>query len=126
MHEIGQYTVDNGSIVYNGSSIIENPAILLDAEKGAYVTVLKLGNANAVESYFQMFTEKARTSGIAHLYQGLKCITFDKYAYFNADDIATIFNIAMNCTGHSILQHLADGNSEEIRRNLDKMQKIGY
>lgn len=126
MHEIGQYTVDNGSIVYDGSSIIENPAILLDVEKDAYVTVLKLGNANAVESYFQMFTEKARTSGIAHLYQGLKCITFDKYAYFNADDIATIFNIAMNCTGHSILQHLADENSEEIRRDLDEMQALGY
>lgn len=126
MHEIGQYTVDNGSIVYNGSSIIENPAILLDVEENAFVTVLKLGNANAVESYFQMFTEKTRTSGFAQLYQGLKCIIFDKYAYFNADDIATIFNIAMNCTGHSILQHLADGNSEEIRRDLDKMQKIGY
>lgn len=128
MHEIGQYTVDNGSIVYNGSSIIENPAILLDVEKDAFVTVLKLGNANAVESYFQMFTEKTRTSGFAQLYQDLKYIIFDfdKYAYLNADDIATIFNIAMNYTGHSILQHLADGNYEEIRRDLDKMQKIGY
>lgn len=68
----------------------------------------------------------AKYKGFAQLYQGLKCIIFDKYAYFNADDIATIFNIAMNCTGHSILQHLADGNSEEIRRDLDKMQTLGY
>lgn len=130
MHEIGQYTVNNGSIVYDSSSIIENPAILLDANKtsceDAYVTVLKLGNANAVESYFQMFTEKARTSGVAHLYQDLKCIIFDKYAYLNADDIATIFNIAMNCTGHSILRHLADGNSEKLRHDIDKMQTLGY
>lgn len=126
MHEIGQYTVDNGSIVYNGSSIIENPAILLDVEEDAFVTVLKLGNANAVESYFQMFTEKTRTSGFAQLYQDLKCIIFDKYAYLNADDIATIFNIAMNCTGHSILRHLADGNSEELRHDIDKMQTLGY
>ena len=105
IHEIGPFTTENGIIINTIShNTIEHPAILIDDDEEMPIT-LKMGNADFVQKYFHTKTSRSIAHGHHELIKNLHVIILNTPS-LSIDDIATIFNAAINCTGHSILHAL--------------------
>ena len=108
IHEIGPFTTEYGIIINTMCSIasshnkIEHPAILIDDDEDMPI-MLKMGNADFVQKSFDTPS-------------------------LSIDDIATIFNAAINCTGHPILHALCHMTNDitPVKEHIAMLQRVGY
>lgn len=120
---MAKYSNYNGSLYYDERILIEEPAIIIDVTEDMY-TILKIGDAKYLSSYYQTMIDKYNEIGVTDM--DVRLIIFDKYKFLNIDDIASIFNVAMNNTGHTILKKLVENNTDELKKEIVKIQKMGY
>lgn len=132
IHEIGPFTTENGVIINTMSSIasshnkIEHPAILIDDDEEMPI-MLKMGNADFVQKSFDTMTSRYIAYGAHELIKNLHVITLNTPS-LSIDDIVTIFNAAINCTGHPILHALCHMTTDiaPVKEHIAMLQRVGY
>lgn len=132
IHEIGPFTTENGIIINTMYGIasshnkIEHPAILIDDDEEMPI-MLKMGNADFVQKSFDTMTSRYIAYGAHELIKNLHVIILNTPS-LSIDDIVTIFNAAINCTGHPILHALCHMTSDiaPIKEHIAMLQRVGY
>lgn len=132
IHEIGPFTTENGIIINTMCGIasshnkIEHPAILIDDDEDMPI-MLKMGNADFVQKSFDTMTSRYIAYGAHELIKNLHVIILNKPS-LSIDDIVTIFNAAINCTGHPILHALCHMTSDimPVKEHIAMLQRVGY
>ena len=126
-HEIGPFTTENGVIVNTTSyKPIEHPAILIDDEEDMPV-MLNVGNADFVQKRFDTMVSRYTAHGDTELIKDLHVIILST-SVLSVDDIATVFNAAMNCTGHPVLHALCHMTNDitPVKEHIAMLQRAGY
>ena len=132
IHEIGPFTTENGIIINTMCGIasshnkIEHPAILIDDDEEMPI-MLKMGNADFVQKSFDTMTSRYIAYGAHKLIKNLHVIILNTTS-LSIDDIVTIFNAAINCTGHPILHALCHMTTDiaPIKEHIAMLQRVGY
>lgn len=132
IHEIGPFTTENGIIINTMCGIasshnkIEHPAILIDDDEEMPI-MLKMGNADFVQKSFDTMTSRYIAYGAHELIKNLHVIILNMPS-LSIDDIVTIFNAAINCTGHPILHALCHMTTDiaPIKEHIAMLQRVGY
>lgn len=132
IHEIGPFTTENGIIINTMYSIasshnkIEHPAILIDDDEDMPI-MLKMGNADFVQKSFDTMTSRYIAYGAHELIKNLHVIILNTPS-LSIDDIVTIFNAAINCTGHPILHALCHMTTDiaPVKEHIAMLQRVGY
>lgn len=132
IHEIGPFTTENGIIINTMCGIasshnkIEHPAILIDDDEEMPI-MLKMGNADFVQKSFDTMTSRYIAYGAHELIKNLHVIILNTPS-LSIDDIVTIFNAAINCTGHPILHALCHMTTDiaPIKEHIAMLQRVGY
>lgn len=132
IHEIGPFTTENGSIINTMCDIasshnkIEHPAILIDDDEEMPI-MLKMGNADFVQKSFDTMTSRYIAYGAHELIKNLHVIILNTPS-LSIDDIVTIFNAAINCTGHPILHALCHMTTDiaPVKEHIAMLQRVGY
>lgn len=132
IHEIGPFTTENGIIINTMCNIasshnkIEHPAILIDDDEEMPI-MLKMGNADFVQKSFDTMTSRYIAYGAHELIKNLHVIILNTPS-LSIDDIVTIFNAAINCTGHPILHALCHMTSDiaPVKEHIAMLQRVGY
>ncbi len=127
-HEIGPYITENGVLINTYShKTIEHPAILIDDDDVDIPVMLKIGNADFVQKYFNTMISRSIAHGHHELIKSLHVIILNAPA-LSIDDIATIFNAAMNCTGHPVLHALCHMTTDitPVKEHIEMLQRVGY
>lgn len=132
IHEIGPFKTENGIIINTMCSIasshnkIENPAILIDDDEEMPI-MLKMGNADFVQKSFDTMTSRYIAYGAHELIKNLHVIILNTPS-LSIDDIVTIFNAAINCTGHPILHALCHMTNDiaPVKEHIAMLQRVGY
>lgn len=127
IHQIGPFTTDNGIIVNTTShKPMEHPAILIDDDEDMPV-MLYAGNAAFIQKRFNTMVSRYTAHGETELIKGLHAIVLNT-SVLSVDDIATIFNASINCTGHPILHALCHMTNDitPVKEHIAKLQKAGY
>lgn len=126
-HEIGPFITENGIIVNTIShNRIEHPAILIDDNEDMPI-MLKIGNADFVQKSFNTMVSRSIAYGAHILIKDLHFIVLNAPS-LSIDDIATIFNAAMNCTGHPVLHALCHMTNDitPVKEHIAMLQRAGY
>ena len=132
IHEIGPFTTENGIIINTMYDIasshnkIEHPAILIDDDEEMPI-MLKMGNADFVQKSFNTMASRSSAYGAHELIKNLHVIILNTPS-LSIDDIVTIFNAAINCTGHPILHALCHMTTDiaPVKEHIAMLQRIGY
>ena len=132
IHEIGPFTTENGIIINTMCNIesshnkIEHPAILIDDDEEMPI-MLKMGNADFVQKSFDTMTSRYIAYGAHELIKNLHVIILNTPS-LSIDDIVTIFNAAINCTGHPILHALCHMTNDiaPVKEHIAMLQRVGY
>lgn len=132
IHEIGPFTTENGIIINTMCNIasshnkIEHPAILIDDDEEMPI-MLKMGNADFVQKSFDTMTSRYIAYGTHELIKNLHVIILNTPS-LSIDDIVTIFNAAINCTGHPILHALCHMTNDiaPVKEHIAMLQRVGY
>lgn len=132
IHEIGPFTTENGIIINTMCGIasshnkIEHPAILIDDDEDMPI-MLKMGNADFVQKSFDTMTSRYIAYGAHELIKNLHVIILNTPS-LSIDDIVTIFNAAINCTGHPILHALCHMTTDiaPVKEHIAMLQRVGY
>lgn len=132
IHEIGPFTTENGIIINTMCNIasshnkIEHPAILIDDDEEMPI-MLKMGNADFVQKSFDTMTSRYIAYGAHELIKNLHVIILNT-PLLSIDDIVTIFNAAINCTGHPILHALCHMTTDiaPVKEHIAMLQRVGY
>lgn len=128
IHQIGPFTTNNGIIINTMShKPIEHPAILIDADEEDMPVMLNVGNADFIQKRFDTMVSRYTAHGETELLKDLHAIILNT-STLSIDDIATVFNAAMNCTGHPVLHalcHMAN-DITPVKEHIAKLQKAGY
>lgn len=132
IHEIGPFTTENGIIINTMCNIasshnkIEHPAILIDDDEEMPI-MLKMGNADFVQKSFDTMTSRYITYDAHELIKNLHVIILNTPS-LSIDDIVTIFNAAINCTGHPILHALCHMTTDiaPVKEHIAMLQRVGY
>ncbi len=132
IHEIGPFTTENGIIINTMCNIasshnkIEHPAILIDDDEEMPI-MLKMGNADFVQKSFDTMTSRYIAYGAHELIKNLHVIILNTPS-LSIDDIVTIFNAAINCTGHPILHALCNMTTDivPVKEHIAMLQRVGY
>lgn len=132
IHEIGPFTTENGIIINTMCNIasshnkIEHPAILIDDDEEMPI-MLKMGNADFVQKSFDTMTSRYIAYGAHELIKNLHVIILNTPS-LSIDDIVTIFNAAINCTGHPILHALCHMTTDiaPVKEHIAMLQRVGY
>ena len=132
IHEIGPFTTENGIIINTMCGIasshnkIEHPAILIDDDEEMPI-MLKMGNADFVQKSFNTMTSRYIAYGAHELIKNLHIIILNTPS-LSIDDIVTIFNAAINCTGHPILHALCHMTTDiaPVKEHIAMLQRVGY
>lgn len=132
IHEIGPFKTENGIIINTMCSIasshnkIEHPAILIDDDEEMPI-MLKMGNADFVQKSFNTMTSRYIAYGAHELIKNLHVIILNTPS-LSIDDIVTIFNAAINCTGHPILHALCHMTNDitPVKEHIAMLQRVGY
>ena len=105
---------------------IEHPAILIDDDEDMPI-MLKMGNADFVQKSFDTMTSRYIAYGAHELIKNLHVIILNTPS-LSIDDIATIFNAAINCTGHPILHALCHMTNDitPVKEHIAMLQRVGY
>ena len=126
-HKYGPYYTENGSLMDKTTGeCISTPTMLIDNQSDRPI-LLKIGDAELVEKHFNKMTTKYIEIGANYIIKDLCCIKLNTPA-LSSDEIATIFNAALNCTGHPILHALCNmpKDMNTIRSQIQILQKVGY
>lgn len=132
IHEIGPFTTENGVIINTMCGIasshnkIEHPAILIDDDEEMPI-MLKMGNADFVQKSFNTMASRSIAYGAHELIKNLHVIILNTPS-LSIDDIVTIFNAAINCTGHPILHALCHMTTDiaPVKEHIAMLQRVGY
>lgn len=132
IHEIGPFTTENGIIINTMCGIaslhnkIEHPAILIDDDEDMPI-MLKMGNADFVQKSFDTMTSRYIAYGAHELIKNLHVIILNTPS-LSIDDIVTIFNATINCTGHPILHALSHMTTDiaPVKEHIAMLQRVGY
>ena len=132
IHKIGPFTTENGIIINTMCNIesshnkIEHPAILIDDDEEMPI-MLKMGNADFVQKSFDTMTSRYIAYGAHELIKNLHVIILNTPS-LSIDDIVTIFNAAINCTGHPILHALCHMTNDiaPVKEHIAMLQRVGY
>lgn len=132
IHEIGPFTTENSIIINTMCNIasshnkIEHPAILIDDDEEMPI-MLKMGNADFVQKSFDTMTSRYIAYGAHELIKNLHVIILNTPS-LSIDDIVTIFNAAINCTGHPILHALCHMTTDiaPVKEHIAMLQRVGY
>ena len=132
IHEIGPFTTENGIIINTMCNIasshnkIEHPAILIDDDEEMPI-MIKMGNADFVQKSFDTMTSRYIAYGAHELIKNLHVIILNTPS-LSIDDIVTIFNAAINCTGHPILHALCHMTNDiaPVKEHIAMLQRVGY
>ena len=132
IHEIGPFKTENGIIINTMCNIasshnkIEHPAILIDDDEEMPI-MLKMGNADFVQKSFNTMTSRYIAYGAHELIKNLHVIILNTPS-LSIDDIVTIFNAAINCTGHPILHALCHMTNDiaPVKEHIAMLQRVGY
>lgn len=132
IHEIGPFTTENGIIINTMCGIasshnkIEHPAILIDDDEEMPI-MLKMGNADFVQKSFDTMTSRYIAYGAHELIKNLHVIILNTPS-LSIDDIVTIFNASINCTGHPILHALCHMTTDiaPVKEHIAMLQRVGY
>lgn len=124
LHTIGPFQTIQGSIIKD-NQLYDKPAILIDADPTMH-TVLKIGNTELVTNYYNTMVAKYTEINCLDLIKNLKLIILDKTKMLSNDDICTIFNTCMNCTGHKVLNALTSMDYNKLQAEIKTLQSIGY
>lgn len=132
IHEIGPFTTENGIIINTMCNItsshntIEHPAILIDDDEEMPI-MLKMGNADFIQKSFDTMTSRCIAYGAHELIKNLHVIILNTPS-LSIDDIVTIFNAAINCTGHPILHALCHMTNDiaPVKEHIAMLQRVGY
>ena len=132
IHEIGPFTTENGIIINTMCGIasshnkIEHPAILIDDDEEMPI-MLKMGNADFVQKSFDTMTSRYIAYGAHELIKNLHVIILNTPS-LSIDDIVTIFNATINCTGHPILHALCHMTNDiaPVKEHIAMLQRVGY
>lgn len=132
IHEIGPFKTENGIIINTMCNIasshnkIEHPAILIDDDEDMPI-MLKMGNADFVQKSFNTMTSRYIAYGAHELIKNLHVIILNTPS-LSIDDIVTIFNAAINCTGHPILHTLCHMTTDiaPVKEHIAMLQRVGY
>ena len=132
IHEIGPFTTENGIIINTMCGIasshnkIEHPAILIDDDEEMPI-MLKMGNADFVQKSFNTMTSRYIAYGAHELIKNVHIIILNTPS-LSIDDIVTIFNAAINCTGHPILHALCHMTTDiaPVKEHIAMLQRVGY
>lgn len=132
IHEIGPFTTENGIIINTMCGIasshnkIEHPAILIDDDEEMPI-MLKMGNADFVQKSFNTMTSRYIAYGAHELIKNLHVIILNTPS-LSIDDIVTIFNAAINCTGHPVLHALCHMTTDivPVKEHIAMLQRVGY
>lgn len=132
IHEIGPFTTENGIIINTMCGIasshnkIEHPAILIDDDEEMPI-MLKMGNADFVQKSFDTMTSRYIAYGAHELIKNLHVIILNTPS-LSIDDIVTIFNATINCTGHPILHALCHMTTDiaPVKEHIAMLQRVGY
>lgn len=119
MHTQGNYTTYSGDLICD-SKIITEPAILID---GSDYIVHKVGERNFVEKQHARMINAYQKAGMDDLAQDIVVFTFEK---MDVEDIATIFNVATQCTGHPLIKAIAENDQTNVAKWLQIMQEMNY
>lgn len=105
---------------------IEHPAILIDDDEEMPI-MLKMGNADFVQKSFDTMTSRYIAYGAHELIKNLHVIILNTPS-LSIDDIVTIFNAAINCTGHPILHALCHMTTDiaPVKEHIAMLQRVGY
>lgn len=138
MHEIGNYYVENGSILSrnNPSFMLDNEvAILVDVSAGA---LLKIGKRAMVEDDTYRLSSTFVDSGLEMITFNIKCEDpglvlvpdnyFPELSYgtsFNIDEICTVVNWFSNCIGEQMRDFL-ELYLEDAKNKIRKLQTLGF
>lgn len=124
LHEIGPYTVSDGSLIYE-DYIINEPTILIDVDSDMK-TLLKVGNKDFVTNYYNTMVAKYTARGWTNMTETLTLIILDNTQMLSTDDICTVINAALNCTGHPILDAMVANDVTKLHDEIIRLQEIGY
>lgn len=132
IHEIGPFKTENGIIINTMCGIasshnkIEHPAILIDDDEEMPI-MLKMGNADFVQKSFDTMTSRYIAYGAHELIKNLHIIILNTPS-LSIDDIVTIFNAAINCTGYPILHALCHMTTDiaPVKEHIAMLQRVGY
>ena len=123
MHTVGNYYVENGSIVSRSTNtIIDNPACVVDMDTGG---VLKVGNIAFIQNYFSETCDKLRVTGM----DASLCllVQFDKYkANMDADKVATLLNYMSNTIGPENMKALLSMDKDGLETKIKTLQEFGF
>lgn len=125
-HSSGPYTVENNTLIHNGC-VIEHPSILVDIDDidGTY-TIIRHGSERFVQSCYDEMVNKLHAAKCQKYIADLKVYTFEISDKLTADDIATAFNAAINCTGNTVLKALMNNDTDVFYNKIKKLNKLGY
>lgn len=105
---------------------LDHSAILIDDDEEMPI-MLKMGNADFVQKSFDTMTSRYIAYGAHELIKNLHVIILNTPS-LSIDDIVTIFNAAINCTGHPILHALCHMTSDiaPVKEHIAMLQRVGY
>lgn len=127
IHQNGPFAVNNGLLVnIMNNKPTEHPALLID-DNDMMPIVLKMGNADFVQAYFNTLISNYADMGKNELGKDLHVVILNTPA-LSMDDIASVFNASMNCTGHPILHALCNMTNDItlVKEHIASLQRAGY
>lgn len=128
MKHDGPYYVENGILMntMTGNSI-PNPAIIIDDDDAEMPVAIKIGDASFVEKYFNTMISRCNIYHADQFANALKFVKIDTTA-LSLDEIATVFNAIMQCTGHPVTHAICcmDTNIASVKDHIQSLQRAGY
>lgn len=125
-HSLGPYTVEDNTLIHNGC-VIESPSILVDIDDiDDTYTLIRHGSKQFVQSRYDEMVNKLHAAKCKKYIADLSVYTFEISDKLTADDIATAFNAAINCTGHIVLKALMNNDTDTFYNEIKELSKLGY
>lgn len=135
MHEKFDYYVQYGSIYSRSSGIMfgEDVTVLVDLSMGS---LSKVGDKQWVEKHFHERCAKYQSMGMPEMANNLLCITFNiKYENLgfapegynlDVDEVCTILNWLSNHPKPERMQHFLSSPEPELKKEIQRLQSIGF
>lgn len=127
-HTFGPYIVKNNKLVFE-NEIIEHPAVLIDIDADDICSVLKHGRKELLLDYYTAMVERLKSAAnpMCNTYiSDLRLFEFEISDNLSADNIATVLNAAVNCTGCAVIKALVNGDTERFHNEITILSRAGY
>jgi hypothetical protein len=126
MHELGNLTVNYGSIYpKDGSFMINNICLVVDKSDGI---VFKYGDKDTSDiiSYFEHTVKVYREKGHNDMADNLMLLEFNRYdGVLDIDEICTLVNWFRNSIGHLLMETL-QLSEIDLKAKIKSLQEMGW